>query len=82
MGSGYYELANYQLSNYQLSNLLIRQHPIQFRRVLLGDFARAAHLPLRLRRLARENVALEGGRADDLARAGLLESLFCPRMGL
>src|SRR5688572_26596799 len=55
--------------------LFIRQHPPQFRRILLGHFPGAAHLPLRLRRLARENVALEGARPDDLTCPGLLEAL-------
>src|SRR4029079_14577065 len=65
---------NYQLptTNYQL---FVRQHPVQFRRVLISDLFHPAHLALRLGGLARENVALEGRAADDLARAGLLEPL-------
>src|SRR5688572_6016933 len=57
------------------TNLFVRQHPIELRRVRIRHLARAAHLALRLRRLARQDVTLECGSAHDLARARLLEPL-------
>src|SRR5688572_3921215 len=56
-------------------SLLIGQHPVQLGRVLFGDFARAAHLPLRLGRLARQDMALERRRPDNLSRTRFLEAL-------
>src|SRR6185503_10212143 len=69
------EGGSYELSNYLTTNLLIRQHPVQLRRVLIRNLFHPAHLPLRLRGLARQDVALEGRATDDLARAGFLEPL-------
>src|SRR5215212_10595181 len=48
---------------------------MQLRRVLLRHFTRAAHLALRLRRLAGEDVPLEGGRPHDFSHSRLLEAL-------
>src|SRR5688572_21640016 len=55
--------------------LFVREHPMQLRRVRFGHFLRAAHLALRLRRLARQDVPLERGRPHDLSGPGLLEAL-------
>src|SRR5687768_4910689 len=55
--------------------LFVREHPMQLRRVLLGHLAGAAHLALRLRRLARQDVPLESGCPHDLSGPGLLEAL-------
>src|SRR6187399_1593008 len=55
--------------------LLVRQHPRDAIRVLVGHGLRTAERALALGGLAREDVPLEGGAPAELAGARLLEPL-------
>jgi hypothetical protein len=56
-------------------SLFVGKHQFNLTSVSWSDDLRAAQVPLALRGLAREDVALERGAAHDLAGAGLLEPL-------